>query len=164
MHDFHYQHITKPEQLDDLGELSARFEDHQFSYSLSDIANFKRQLTEPHALQMIVTDAEGKVVGFVAAAETIFPNSLFISELLVSQAAQGQGIGSALVQRCIDFALAEGLEGVYTETEAWNVPAQKLYEKCGFTTVDNPDWKGGPTYHYNCHLVQKETKKPGTEA
>lgn len=142
-----YNRILNPKELDVIADLSAVYNNHTFSYTPANITKYKQKLSEPYAFQLIARDND-QVIGYVAASELIFPDHLFIAELLVDQSAQGKGIGRTFVEKCISFARNEGLKGLYTETEAWNIPAQSLYEKCGFVKVDNPDYPDGPTYKY----------------
>ena len=53
-----------------------------------------------------------------------------------------QGVGRALIQRCIAWAYEIGFPGLTLETQDINVPACKLYENCGF------ELRGFDTYLY----------------
>lgn len=46
-----------------------------------------------------------------------------------------KGVGYALVQNALRVAEALGLESVTLEVRESNIPAQRLYEKCGFARV-----------------------------
>ena len=141
-----YQRVSIPADLCGLQDLYAQFKDRTFKYSSEDQSNYGDKLDEPHAFQLIVRDGVGTALGFIGASETIFPDCLFIYELLVDHKAQAHGLGKSLVEKAIIFAHEEGLKGIYTETEIWNLPAQAFYEKCGFVEIDNLYWTGGPTY------------------
>jgi len=56
----------------------------------------------------------------------------YIEELTVDTEFRGKGIGRALMQRAIEWAREANYPGVMLETQTNNVPACKLYEKCGF--------------------------------
>lgn len=90
---------------------------------------------------------DGKLIGFVMAYERATEgneqyseNTLYISELAVSQEYQGKGIAKAL----LDYFFAQNekigmrhLEGslnysLQTNSAEWNVSVRKLYEKYGF--------------------------------
>ena len=52
---------------------------------------------------------------------------------------KGLGIGSRMVQYCIDYAKASGYKAVRVDVVPSNIPACKLYEKHGFTFAGEKD-------------------------
>jgi len=56
----------------------------------------------------------------------------YIEELTVDTEFRGSGIGQALIKYVIEWAREHNYPGVTLETQTNNVPACKLYEKCGF--------------------------------
>lgn len=56
----------------------------------------------------------------------------YVEELTVDTPFRGKGVGRALMTRAIEWAKAQGFPGITLETQDNNVPACKLYEKCGF--------------------------------
>ena len=60
--------------------------------------------------------------------------------LAVSPAAQGRGVGEALVRACLDRARADGLAGVAISTMDLMTGAHRLYERLGFSRVPEADW------------------------
>ena len=56
----------------------------------------------------------------------------YIEELAVDTEFRGQGVGQALMKRASAWAKAQGFPGIMLETQDNNVPACKLYAKCGF--------------------------------
>ncbi len=141
-----FHHITDSDQLNILSGKRASYGNLMFSFPSEFLKRLKLKLKEKNAYQLFAKDEQGKFLGYLYSAETIFPDHLFIGELFVDPLAQGKGVGSALVQKAVEFAKQQNLKGVMTETEFENIPAQKLYEKCGFKKFDNPDWKEGITY------------------
>lgn len=61
--------------------------------------------------------------------------------------ARGIGAGSAMMQRCLDAARAQGFRRCYLETLTGMDAAQALYRKHGFTTLCAPM---GGTGHFSC--------------
>ncbi len=45
---------------------------------------------------------------------------------------QGEGIGQKLVKAALTYFVQQGVEQVYVVTQARNISAQQLYQKCGF--------------------------------
>lgn len=61
--------------------------------------------------------------------------------------ARSKGIGSAIMQMCLDFAQAQEFSYCYIETMPYMQAAQKLYIKFGFEYIDAPM---GNTGHTSC--------------
>lgn len=52
---------------------------------------------------------------------------------------QGRGIGQQIVEYCIDYAKKHGFKAIRLDVVPENLPAKKLYEKCGFEYVGDVD-------------------------
>lgn len=57
--------------------------------------------------------------------------------------AQGRGIGRAMVEYCIRHAAQKGYRAIRLDVVPDNLPARKLYEKCGFQYVGDVDLERG---------------------
>lgn len=55
----------------------------------------------------------------------------YVDELAVNREYRGKGVGSALLNRAIEWAKGQNFPGIMIETQDSNVPACMLYEKCG---------------------------------
>lgn len=64
--------------------------------------------------------------------------------LAVDPAAQGRGVGEALVNACLDRAAARGCTAVVICTRDFAKAAQRLYARMGFERVPEKDWSPGP--------------------
>ena len=101
------------------------------------VACYNDMLTlDQHALW--VADTKAGVVGLITASlrPTLYHSgpSVLIDELVVDAAARGQGVGRALVQAVVTWALDQGASEVEVSTETGNEGAQAFYRRCGFTT------------------------------
>lgn len=56
-----------------------------------------------------------------------------LNDLFVSEKYRGNSVGSLLMQQAEDFARESGAAGIELATELTNEPAQRLYEKRGWT-------------------------------
>ena len=56
---------------------------------------------------------------------------------------QGKGIGRQMVEYCIEYAKRHGDKAVRLDVVPDNIPARKLYEKCGFQHVGEADLERG---------------------
>lgn len=68
---------------------------------------------------------------------------LIIHTLAVDQKMKGCGIGSRMVQYCIDHAVLGGYKAVRVDVVPTNIPAIRLYEKHGFTFAGEKDLERG---------------------
>jgi ribosomal protein S18 acetylase RimI-like enzyme len=64
--------------------------------------------------------------------------------LAVDPAAQGRGVGRALVQACVGRAAEAGCTAVVICVRDFAAPAQKLYASLGFVRTPDLDWSPGP--------------------
>ncbi|MBQ7776874.1 MAG: GNAT family N-acetyltransferase [Lachnospiraceae bacterium] len=110
-----------------------------------------REKTEAGCQFMCVED--GKVVGaFVLNADpqgkyenATWSRSLAEGEYMVCHALaadpqlQGKGIGSGMVAYCIEYAQKHGYKEIRLDVVPDNIPAKRLYEKCGFRYVGDVD-------------------------
>lgn len=56
----------------------------------------------------------------------------FVEDICVSSSARGQGVGTALIQKAIEWAKQKDLCGLALETQDDNLLACRFYTKCGF--------------------------------
>lgn len=59
--------------------------------------------------------------------------------LATAPLAQGMGIGREMVEFCIHYAKEQGFKALRLDVVPDNIPAKKLYEKCGFQYVGEAD-------------------------
>ncbi|SEB43607.1 putative acetyltransferase [Tenacibaculum sp. MAR_2009_124] len=62
---------------------------------------------------------------------------------------RGKGLGSALINHCLENARKQGFEQCYLETMPYMEAARALYKKNGFINIDKPI---GNTGHYSCNV------------
>ncbi len=95
-------------------------------------------------------EIEGKTVGcvfLVSASETVAK----LRMLIVEPGARGLGIGAALAEICISYAIAAGYDRMTLWTNSILVAARKLYESIGFELVESSP------YHAFGHDLVSET-------
>jgi ribosomal protein S18 acetylase RimI-like enzyme len=64
--------------------------------------------------------------------------------LAVAPAAQGRGVGTALLQRVLDDSRARGKTGVVCSSQPEMRAAHRIYERLGFTRAPARDWSPVP--------------------
>lgn len=77
-------------------------------------------------------------------AELSRPGEAEFRMLAVDPAAQGRGVGRALVRACLDRARQRGARSVIICTRSFSRPAQRLYAKLGFVREPERDWSPAP--------------------
>ncbi|MFG1880443.1 GNAT family N-acetyltransferase [Micromonospora sp. NPDC049102] len=100
------------------------------------------------AVLVAVDEATGAVLGSVTFvlpgtpfAELSGPGEAEFRMLAVDPAAQGRGVGAALVRACVDRATELGCVAVVICVRAgMAVPAHRLYERLGFVRTPGKDW------------------------
>jgi GNAT superfamily N-acetyltransferase len=91
-----------------------------------------------HGLLWVAASPRGRVVGFVLMQ--IKRGTAWIEQLSVLDRWQGRGVGTALIDRCIEAARARGHRALYLTTYRgvpWNKP---YYARRGFVEVPRGDF------------------------
>ena len=106
------------------------------TYSLSQSAYF-------------VIDDAGKIIGGagIAPLENGEATVCELQKMYFLAEARGKGLGTEMMQKCLDAAVQHGFEKCYLETMPYMTDAQKLYRKSGFMYIDSPM---GNTGHSSC--------------
>ena len=74
---------------------------------------------------------DGSVAGRVVLSEG-WNRQAWVEDIAVDARRRRAGVGRALIDRAVAWAVERGLPGIRAETQSNNVPACKLYESCGF--------------------------------
>lgn len=99
--------------------------------------------------QYFVLEIDGQVEGGagIAELENTLDKVCELQKMYFSPKARGKGLGSQLIQKCMQEAKKIGFEKCYLETLPYMKSAVKLYQKTGFVALDAPI---GNTGHYSC--------------
>jgi len=101
-----------------------------------------------YAQAVLVKGVFGQPEGFVTC-DTLLPEAKGKIGLIgVSRSTRGHGIGQALVLESLQWFAVQGLKSVQVVTQGRNIPAQRLYQKCGFLTKEVKFW-------YHCWFGEK---------
>ena len=130
--------------------------DPDYDDSLADIAGRVGEA------QVVVAELDGELVGCLTFVpdqtsdhhEFDDPYCASFRYFGVSPAAQGQGVGEAMVRWCIDAARAAGQQRLRIHTLETMPGAQRLYQRLGFARDPEGDeeWDGikGLAYVFHC--------------
>jgi diamine N-acetyltransferase len=94
-----------------------------------------REMLETGVHVTAAAEQDAPIMGHAA----LFPVNPKTCEMLVvvCPGFQNQGIGTELVQSCIDLADELGFERIWLPVDATNVRARHVYRKCGFEYASN---------------------------
>jgi ribosomal protein S18 acetylase RimI-like enzyme len=92
-------------------------------------------LVKSEASTLILARADdGLIIGAANVAVYRVPTGIraIIEDVIVDESARGQGIGEALVRRCLEIAREKGASGVSLTSNPMRLAANQLYLKMGF--------------------------------
>ena len=89
---------------------------------------------------VLVAEAGGEPAGYMACHRTDDPAVGQIGLVGVDAAAQGRGLGAALVRGALAWFAENGMAMVTVVTQGRNCAAQRLYQRAGFVTRDVQLW------------------------
>jgi putative acetyltransferase len=102
----------------------------------------------PRATYFIIED-KARIIGCagVAQLDNYEGNVCELQKMYFLEEARGRGLGTKMMQICLDRAKQFEYEKCYLETMPYMEAAQKLYLKSGFEYIDKPL---GDTGHFSC--------------
>jgi ribosomal protein S18 acetylase RimI-like enzyme len=104
------------------------------------------------AVVLVAVDDVGGVLGGLTYVEDVpnpfaewdDPDWAGFRMLGVAPAAQGRGVGEALVRECVGRARAASKTRVVLHSATWMVRAHRLYRRLGFDRAPELDWSPAP--------------------
>lgn len=96
-------------------------------------AEYAKELTTNPQAWFVLAEADGAVVGF--AWLQLFYDEAHVMNIVTHPAWQGRGVGWQLMQALLTEARRRQAICLTLEVRAGNVPAQRLYAKCGLQVV-----------------------------
>lgn len=96
-------------------------------------------IVEAPANTVFVARSDGRITGALTLVMFSIPTGLraWIEDVVVDEAARGQGIGEALSIEALRLAQAAGAKTVDLTSRPSRVAAGRLYERVGFTERDS---------------------------
>ncbi|HEY4616768.1 MAG TPA: GNAT family N-acetyltransferase [Flavobacterium sp.] len=106
------------------------------------------EYSKPKSVYYVVEN-DGKIMGAagVAPLENEVESICELQKMYFRPETRGLGIGSQMMEKCLQSAKEFGFEKCYLETMPFMHGAQKLYKKAGFVNIDAPM---GSTGHTSC--------------
>lgn len=104
------------------------------------------EYSKPNSVYFVVEN-DGKILGCagIAPLENSDPKICELQKMYFLPETRGLGIGSKMMDKCLQSATDFGFENCYIETMPFMHAAQKLYKKVGFEYLDAPMRSTGHT-------------------
>ena len=131
-------------QTSDTDRIAPLFDAYRQFYKASSDIEASRQfifdrLTNNESVIFLAMEGE-RALGFVQLyplfASVALQSLWLLNDLFVVQSARKQGVGEILMKHAEQFAHETGSRGLFLRTATDNLPAQQLYEKCGWVRDD----------------------------
>ena len=92
------------------------------------------RIVSSDAITLLAARLDGQIVGLLTLAMFPIPTGFraWIEDVIVDEAARGQGIGEALTKEALDLAEAAGARTVDLTSRPSREAAGRLYERVGF--------------------------------
>lgn len=105
---------------------------------------------EPRKIYYVV-EKDGEIFGGagISPLDNYEGNVCELQKMYFMAEVRGKGIGSQMMQKCLEFAKKANFDQCYLETMPYMDDARKLYRKVGFKGIDQPM---GDTGHYSCSV------------
>ena len=120
-------------------ELNLFIEDGIIRYEVVPVPPYVKTYAEeePHnrhqasGKSVFLADLDDSIAGRIVLLEG-WNQQAWIEDIAVDARARRAGVGRALIEHAVAWAVERGLKWIRAETQGNNVPACKLYEACGF--------------------------------
>ena len=93
-----------------------------------------QRIVSSEAITLLAARLDGQIVGLLTLAMFPIPTGIraWIEDVIVDEAARGQGVGEALTKKALDLAEAAGARTVDLTSRPSREAAGRLYERVGF--------------------------------
>ncbi len=120
------------------------------TYADKELDRMYECFTIPGAAYFVVEES-GKILGGAGVIHLKDSTSEIceLQKMYIHPLARGRGLGSQLLQKCLDTAIKLGYKKCYLETMSDMKVAQELYERAGFRILKH---RMGATGHYVCPI------------
>ena len=104
---------------------------------------------EGKAQRVFVAAPDGDAMGYISCHVDAASRAGQIGLVGVDSRARGKALGKGLVMAAVEWLAEQGMNTVTVVTQGGNVPAQRLYQRCGFISRDLQLW-----YH-KCYFTEQ---------
>ncbi len=118
------------------------------AYADASLNNMFEAYNNPKSVYYVV-ELNNRIVGGagIAPLDNFDGNVCELQKMYFLEEVRGKGIGSKMIKHCLQAAKELGFDKCYLETMPYMKAAQSLYQKNGFSYLNNPL---GDTGHHAC--------------
>jgi ribosomal protein S18 acetylase RimI-like enzyme len=131
---------------DELVEAAGRLLSQLSSSAASLGADGLARIAQHQATTLFVARSQGAIVGMLTLVTFPLPSGVRarIEDVVVDQAARGQGVGTALTMAALRLAQDQGARSVDLTSRPSRVAANRLYQQLGFQLRDSNVYRYQP--------------------
>jgi ribosomal protein S18 acetylase RimI-like enzyme len=131
---------------DELVEAAGRLLSQLSSSAASLGADGLARIAQHQATTLFVARSQGAIVGMLTLVTFPLPSGVRarIEDVVVDQAARGQGVGTALTMAALRLAQEQGARSVDLTSRPSRVAANRLYQQLGFQLRDSNVYRYQP--------------------
>ena len=120
------------------------------AYEDESLNDMHAEYDKPHMAYFVVEEND-EIIGCagIAPLRNGDPKICELQKMYFLPEARSRGVGSEMMEICLDYARGQGFEQCYLETLPYMENAIKLYKRTGFEFLEKPL---GDTGHYNCSV------------
>ena len=100
----------------------------------------RNSLAADYADAVLVADLDGLPAGYVTCHLNSPAGEGNIGLVGVAESARGKGCARGMILRALEWFHEQGIDRCNVVTQGRNIPAQKLYQRCGFSTRSVELW------------------------
>lgn len=104
-------------------------------------ARLVRDIFDRKLVSVFVAEIEKEIVGyalyFYTYSSFLASRSLFLEDIFVRKENRRDGVGAALLLKCVKEARSQGCGRMQWEVLTWNTKAMRFYEKFGAAKLDD---------------------------
>lgn len=122
-----------------------------FSIMDAELQDMAQAYEAEDSAYFVISDSEGRIVAGSGVGPLVggTPGLAELKKMYAERSVRGLGLGRALMDACLNFAIGAGYRQIYLESMSVMAEARTLYQAYGFKTLQQPI---GNTGHHGCDI------------
>ncbi|WP_057912188.1 GNAT family N-acetyltransferase [Peribacillus muralis] len=128
--------VVRPSQRED-EETEVQLDIHCFQFTEKEAREYYQRILYENTLKTMMIEKDGRAVGKIRVDHS--GGEAWIYGFSIFPEFQGKGIGKKVLKKVVTEQSQHGYD-IFLEVEATNEHALRLYESCGFKTIERQDY------------------------